>query len=81
MSCMFCTDDMRPSQEMPDVTVTLIADKWVSDTTSDGAAGLWEVRWSANRVITLIEHLPLTPIPLYMSGKFLTDVMCAALQA
>ncbi|CAK0763482.1 hypothetical protein CVIRNUC_003062 [Coccomyxa viridis] len=33
---------LRLRQEMPDVTVTLIADKWVSDTTSDGAAGLWE---------------------------------------
>ncbi len=25
------------------MAVTLVADKWISDTTSDGAAGLWEV--------------------------------------
>ena len=37
---------MRLLQEMPDIAVTLIADKWVSDTTSDGAAGLWEVQYS-----------------------------------
>ena len=33
-----------PAQELPDVPVTLVADKWISDTTSDGAAGLWEVK-------------------------------------
>ena len=31
-------------QEVPDVAVTLVADRWISDTTSDGAAGLWEVK-------------------------------------
>ncbi len=25
------------------MAVTLVADRWISDTTSDGAAGLWEV--------------------------------------
>ena len=34
---------LLPGQELPDVAVTLVADRWISDTTSDGAAGLWEV--------------------------------------
>ena len=53
--------------------MTLIADKWVSDTTSDGAAGLWEVRHEC-RFTTLVEHLPLTTTPLYMSGKKILTV-------
>lgn len=31
-------------QALPEVKVTLVADRFGSETTSDGAAGLWEVR-------------------------------------
>ena len=44
-------------QALPDVPVTLVADHFVNETTSIGAAGLWEVRVCSAAILAAM-HAP-----------------------